>query len=112
MSRNELTAEELVELLGVSKNSIIYDKVYDLASELLNGNCYLNCFNTELPIEEQIEKIFGTKTKKEFVKALKRNDFVLYGSISDDDDIKSVFALDCKKIKKRKTIIDFSDWGY
>lgn len=112
ISKEELNAPKLVELLGVKKDSIIYNDALYLAQELLRSNGYLNSQYDSLSIEEQIEKIFGEKTGKEYRKATKNNSFVIYGTISDDEAIQSVFALDCKKIKSGNTIIDFTDWGY
>ena len=113
MSKDKLTPEKIVELLGVKKESILYDKVYSLACTLLDPRGYLIHTNEEEPIEAQIEKIFGAITKKEYEKAMKDNKYVYYGTVSTGSEaIECSFALDCGKIKKDGVIIDFSEWGY
>lgn len=113
LSKNELTPEKIVELLGVKKNSILYDKIYSLACTLLDSRGYLCHGDDSDSIEVQIEKVFGLTTRQEYEKAMKENNYVYYGSVStESDEIECSFALNCGKIKKNGVIIDFSDWCY
>ena len=113
MSKDKLTPEKIVELLGVKKDSVLYDEVYSLACTLLDSRGYLIHSDEEDTIEVQIEKIFGLVTKKEYEKAMKEKKYVYYGTVSTENGaIESSFALDCGKIKKNGVIIDFSEWGY
>lgn len=111
LSQAELNPEKLTELLGVSIDSPLYSEVYQLSVELLNDNKQFY-HDVSSNIEEQIKNIFSKKTQKQYCKAVKKNEFIYYGHISDDEDIKASFALDCKKIENDDIIIDFTSWAY
>ena len=77
MSKDKLTPEKIVELLGVKKDSVLYDEVYSLACTLLDSRGYLIHSDEEDTIEVQIEKIFGLVTKKEYEKARKKKNMYI-----------------------------------
>lgn len=113
LSNEELTPESLAKKLGVNEDSPIYYEVLSLCRNIVHNQVGFR-HNEGLSMEESVLKFFGKKTLKRYKKAKKKNHFVYYGYLRDDDGdgtLTTAVVVDCYYRDEKDLYIDFSDWA-
>ena len=114
ISKDELTPDKLVELLGVKYDSPIYSSVRSFCANLLkynaDGFAQTDLQNINYSV---VEQLFGRKTADKYAEAIKKGYYLYCGNVSNhSDSYENSFSMAYFKKEYKNVYIDKSDWGY